>query len=144
MIPFLGELAHSGPKFFKGMKQVLVWLFILHSLCLYTQRTVRCLVLNHSYDPPRPEKFAKLTPLNGGQTLEQETEIGLFELKISGITAGKPLELILSKEGYQKITKPRSKRIFRPSKPKTSPTPAWLKYENGCRKSGECHGTLLQ
>lgn len=83
------------------MKQVLLWLFILHSLCLYTQRTVRCLVLNHSYDPPRPEKFAKLTPLNGGHTLEQGTETGLFELKISGIAAGKPLELILSKEGYQ-------------------------------------------
>ncbi|MCK6690507.1 MAG: tetratricopeptide repeat protein [Thermoanaerobaculia bacterium] len=83
------------------MKQVLVWLFILHSLCLYTQRTVRCLVLNHSYDPPRPEKFAKLTPLNGGHTVEQGTEAGIFELKISGIAAGKPLELIFSKEGYQ-------------------------------------------
>lgn len=76
-------------------------LLLALSMPISAQRTVRCLVLNHSYDPPRPEKLAKLTPLSGGNTVEQGSDAGIFELRLSGIPVGKPIELIVSKDGYQ-------------------------------------------
>lgn len=76
-------------------------LLLALAMPISAQRTVRCLVLNHSYDPPRPEKLAKLTPLSGGNTVEQGSDAGIFELRLSGIPVGKPIELIVSKDGYQ-------------------------------------------
>lgn len=76
-------------------------LLLALAMPISAQRTVRCLVLNHSYDPTRPEKLAKLTPLSGGNTVEQGSDAGIFELRLSGIPVGKPIELIVSKDGYQ-------------------------------------------
>ncbi len=83
------------------MKKTLPLFFFLAFSSLAAQRTVRCLVLNHSYDTPRPEKFAKITPLSGGNTVEQGSEAGIFEVHVSGVAVGKPFELLVIKDGYQ-------------------------------------------
>ncbi len=84
------------------MKQLSFFLLLLPVFSgLFAQRTIRCVVFNHSYDPPRPEKFAKITPLSGGNTVELGTDAGIFELRITGVKPGDRLELIVSKDGHQ-------------------------------------------
>ena len=84
------------------MKQLSFFLLFLPAFSgLFAQRTIRCVVFNHSYDPPRPENFAKITPLSGGNTVEQGTDAGIFELRITGVKPGDRLELIVSKDGHQ-------------------------------------------
>ena len=64
-------------------------------------RNLRLLLFNSSHEPPRPESKAKITPLAGGNTVEQGTDAGIFELKIPGARPGQRIELLVTKEGYQ-------------------------------------------